>query len=253
MKKNIIIMTITALALLNLQAPAQSSGAKIFWKLSFEDPSSLSNGGLQLFPENDGSGEFKATARTDGGEAYRMDDVGIDSGHTMLRMDGSRRSGLVVQCPEDTGIERDDFSIAFWIKPEENGSGYLATNGTTAPMWLVSLDPDLRLVVNFNGYPLEEAAGKTQAVSSASPLEPGVWHHVAVVFDRAESILIYIDGLLDTTGRDNIASHTGTMRPNVILAGGYDPYPTGMLGEVSFYRGKLADEEIATLAKPKTP
>lgn len=194
------------------------------------------------------SGEdVTVVAKTLGGNAYTLDDVASEDGRTFLKSQPERKSYLEVVLPESTAPGNDNFSVAFWFKPaaRETVPGFLLSAGTSAPTWILQSTDDDHLRIMFDGHS-GDGTGRTLTHTSKMPLNPGEWNHVAVVFDRNDSILVYLNGTLDSYSQP-ISSHPEAMPGRIYLAGPYE-YSSGDFGRIRLFRGKLSEDQIQKLA-----
>jgi hypothetical protein len=91
-------------------------------------------------------------------------------------------------------------------------------------------------------------AGRFEFVDGVTTIRPGIWHHVAMVYDGA-NLRLYLDGRLE-----NSSSLTGliTATPQPLIIGGSVPGPwnfTGEVDELSLYDRALTEAEISTIYK----
>jgi len=84
---------------------------------------------------------------------------------------------------------------------------------------------------------------------STTPVNDGAWHHFVVVYNAADRIKLYLDGLPMESAR---AARPAFFSPARLLLGGIDPGNpmgtlTGQLDEFQIYDFELADSEIEFL------
>jgi len=111
--------------------------------------------------------------------------------------------------------------------------------------WVLSIDASgvIRIVLNDTEYPYNlESLGTTTVTD-------GRWHHVAAVFDRDESLRVYLDGQLEIQDSSlplfNCSIHN-TSNVNIYIgrANSSGMYFEGMLDDISLWRGTRTQEEI---------
>lgn len=199
----------------------------------------------------DANTRMTVIAKTVGGTTYAGEDIGTESGGAFLKLEPEKKSFLEAALPESGALGNDDFSIAFWHRPslKEMAPGYLASTGTSEPTWIVRFDEDNRITISFNGH-AKGSGGSTLRSKSNEALKPDEWNHVTIVFDRNDSILVYINGELDSTSA-SISSHIESM-PARIFLGGPHQYPSGDLGQFQIYRGKLDLAQVQNLAREQS-
>lgn len=138
----------------------------------------------------------------------------------------------------------DALTLAAWVRPDH-------LDGSTQV--LISKDNAYELEVGKLGATTWDLRLDNQVVATApTPLEEGVWQHVAVTWDGTD-VTFYYNGLVDGSG-----SFNGTLtpndddlglgaRPSVPIAGGPVFHFEGALDEVSIYNRVLSATELATL------
>lgn len=144
---------------------------------------------------------------------------------------------------ESIDIDKEDFSISFWIKTTAEG-GLIIIKTTTPPYWLLCLD---------KGKPkflIRSADSKaTNVVLSKKAVNDGMWHHVVFVARRNDDGLFYIDGKLE--GEAPIKANAGSLKKKALIGiGGYGYqkwYFDGLLDSLRVYKGALSEKEIVTL------
>lgn len=185
--------------------------------------------------------------QTDHGSAYTLDDILSEEGAAFLRLQPEKKSYLQANLPDSLALGNDDFSVAFQFRPAATGivPGNLILSGTAEPSWMVTIQEDGRIQVSFNGHALG-SGGQTLVHKSNGLLDPGVWNHVAIVFDRNDSILMYVNGAFDSASSP-ISSHVEAM-PGRVFVGGPHQYPDGDLERLQIFRGKLSEDQVRELA-----
>jgi hypothetical protein len=88
----------------------------------------------------------------------------------------------------------DDFTVAFWVKfsswtgdPSFVANKNWNSGGNLG--WVIATAGDAHLQWNFN-----DGTGRKDYDGPSGALSTGVWHHVAVSFDRDGSAITYLDG-----------------------------------------------------------
>ena len=154
-----------------------------------------------------------------------------------------------IQIPAEVGT---DFSIAFWMKTTSTG-------GAGAQWWNGSglVDGEVPgAVADFGtslvGNKVAFGIGNPDTtIMSASAVNDGAWHHVAVTRNGASGAMqLYCDGTLQAsaTGPTGTRSAPTTLRIGSIQTG--FGYYNGSLDEVRLYNYALAAAEVAKLFRP---
>lgn len=93
--------------------------------------------------------------------------------------------------------------------------------------------------------------GGGAATDSTSSVSAGQWYHIVATFNRP-TVSIYINGILDKTGTDNVASFasgSGTAR----IGGITSNYFNGKIDDVRVYNRALSADEVAQLYRLNAP
>ncbi|MGJ8683817.1 MAG: LamG-like jellyroll fold domain-containing protein [Nonlabens sp.] len=161
-----------------------------------------------------------------------------------LTMDGTNDYVSTTYSPPSGNVAR---SIEAWIKTTANSVpnaggrqqiiadfGSFTTGGrfTFNVLW----GGAIRLEVGGNG------------VSGTVAVNDGNWHHVAVVYDPANSagtVALYVDGNLDTTGTPTVSVNIGNTTPFTIgrRVDGVNNF-TGSIDEVRFWNRALTPNDL---------
>jgi sialidase-1 len=171
------------------------------------------------------------------GEALELNGVDqyVDVGHPA---DGSLDFGQDI-----------DFTIAAWIKVSETPADQYTIvskgdRGSSARI-LFKINGDLAYITLAN----EPGGGQKPDFTSNTPVVDGEWHYVALVADRRNATMIYVDGVLDAEGIGSDATDVNTESPLYIGKShqdGNDPrrFLEGLIDEVSIYNRALSINEI---------
>jgi hypothetical protein len=146
------------------------------------------------------------------------------------------------------------FSVSAWVRLDraDRSATVISQDGTNVSGFRLEYRADLGSwalrvpVADLAGAPDDLAVG-------FSPAEPGVWTHLAAVYDRpAELISVYVNGLLEGQ-----TSHITPWRADGDLAVGRGldagqpaEFLAGDVDEVTVYQGALTQAEIGQLANP---
>jgi hypothetical protein len=139
----------------------------------------------------------------------------------------------------------ESLTIAAWIKGDAWGSGgdvdVILRKGEGAPN-------DYQLAIAAGRATLSLYRDSTHSISAAgnTELEPGLWYHVAAVWDGA-TVKVYVNGQLDNTP----AAFTGTIATDTrsVYLGGQtgSNYFDGMMRGVQLYNRALSATEIVAM------
>ncbi|MCF6149238.1 MAG: S8 family serine peptidase [Candidatus Kuenenia sp.] len=131
----------------------------------------------------------------------------------------------------------DAFSITAWIKITSLGK--LMIVGKTYQTYQFFISPEGNLIFQRNSMtPINYNAG----------LAPGIWYHVAVTFDTADGMSLYLNGsLVDTNGDISVTNENDIVTK--IGATGYAPkhFFFGTIDEVRIYHRALTGQEVIDL------
>ena len=158
------------------------------------------------------------------------------------------------------GRDNRDFSIAFWIRPEDSGSGAwrgvvfkgiepgppLANWRRTPGIWLHPSENRVHFRISTdygNG-------GENEGGDSAAVIQAGTWTHLAYV-KSGRRLRLYLNGLLD--------QEVVLRSPNILYSDdpfylGANPHYAGFVGALSEFRvyaTALGDDEVRTLAQDR--
>ena len=184
----------------------------------------------------DSSGNFIASLNN--GLSFTTDSVTGGAG-TALEFDGSDDFTVVSPCP----VYSDDFTWAAWIKFSDplQGFGIISTSpssGNIRARIIIGADGKLQYGLYNSSWAEKNGVGNN--------LADGVWHHVAVTFDRDGCAKAYVDGVLkdDTL---SIAAKNGTVVGTHYI--GYESWSVskrfnGIIDEVMEYKRVLTADEI---------
>jgi len=158
------------------------------------------------------------------------------------------------------GRDNRDFSLAFWIRPEDSGSGAwrgvvfkgtessaaLADWRRTPGIWLHRSENRVHFRISTdygNG-------GANEGGDSAAVIQAGTWTHLAYV-KSGRRLRLYLNGLLD--------QEVVLRSPNILYSDdpfylGANPHYAGFVGALSEFRvyaTALGDDEVRTLAQDR--
>ncbi|MDD5707310.1 MAG: LamG domain-containing protein, partial [Kiritimatiellae bacterium] len=139
-------------------------------------------------------------------------------------------------------VSEDDFTIAFWCKPEK-AAGVLLHSTTSPPYWGLNFAGDgrLRFAMNSGG------GRATTVAESRGKLTEGAWHRVVMMFDRGRFLRLYLDGELSIC--HPIAEQSGALRRTLSI-GGPHHFFQGCVDEFTVRRGTFSPGDARALLTP---
>ncbi|SMD27632.1 LamG-like jellyroll fold domain-containing protein, partial [Kibdelosporangium aridum] len=146
---------------------------------------------------------------------------------------------------------RGSFTVAAWIKPEQTSAPVAAVSQSGATNSVFALGFDERKRWSFTMLGPDGSLREEARVYSDAVAQPGVWAHVAGVYDTGKhEIRLYVNGLLVSTGSFASAWHAAEelsfgRSKAVGKWGGYMP---GTLDDVTLYDRPLFQDEVSQLA-----
>jgi len=184
-----------------------------------------------------------------GNEQYTTGKIG----NAAFDFDGSTRIALANESNFDRDINQP-FSIAFWVKSTVipsatdifiskgaavGSAGYFIAYGLTTG------DVQFRIV----------AGATTHAISSTTPMDDGIFHHVVATFSgnsNRSDMKIYIDGILETTGTAQAMSGSSLNNDAFTIGaesdGGRVVAGDVFMDDVRFYNIELTAPQIAVIS-----
>lgn len=158
---------------------------------------------------------------------------------------------VVIDDSSDLEIGLGDFTISVWFKTNKLGTqqqiirkGYdhrVEGEGR----WVLSIDASgvIRIVVNDIEYPGSLEASGTTIVTD------GRWHHVAAVFDRDQSLNVYLDGIIEIqdpslTLLSNSIHNKSIVKVYIGRAHSSGLYFEGMLDDIALWNDARTQTEI---------
>jgi len=152
-------------------------------------------------------------------------------------------------------VEPEQFSLAVWVRPsraqkEQVIFSKLSTSPRAREKWLeLKLDASGRAVLKVPG-----ASPFNSSVQASTRLASGRWTHVAATYDGGRAV-IYVDGA--PAGEAHVDPFDGSRGPVFVGArpdaqgkrARFAPLFDGRLDDLRVYRGALAPEEVAHVAR----
>ena len=145
-------------------------------------------------------------------------------------------------------LTRVPFTIAFWMKIPAGDTNYQIPLSKRAA-WS---DDGYQFSVNFDGQ-----AGKAGFVVgspsaelfSTTPVNDGIWHHLAVTLTPDGDMILYVDGKEESrTGAPAVRATTAALRFGALTESGAPlPLFTGSLDEIQIHHTALSAVELGAL------
>lgn len=135
----------------------------------------------------------------------------------------------------------DVMTIMAWIKTDSESDGEIIGWGGSGPNFQLFVSPTGILTYG------EWDGAAWLPTESATPVNDGVWHHVAVTRDGGADIKIYVDGRLNGSGAAHGALPGSTSHLNIGVLGhdwGYQSYFNGMIDDLWVYSGIVDAADI---------
>jgi len=142
----------------------------------------------------------------------------------------------------------DAFSIEAWVRLNDNGLrqviSKLGIEGGIFRGWGLQTLP----MGHIGAYVAAEWEVNTRFVEGVTPLGDGVWHHVAMTYDGEDKILLYVDGLPETLGFENVSGSITTLETTATThIGNYD----GSGSPDEYFQGDM--DELRIWSEERTP
>ncbi len=146
-----------------------------------------------------------------------------------------------------------DFSISYWVKTTATGGfgqWYAGRSMVDADIPGVANDWGISLTGDRVSFGMGDA-GAGFTIRSTTPINDGVWHHVAATrVCSTGAMKLYVDGALQASGVGSTAVRNapGGIRLGSTLFGG--TYFSGAIDELRIYNYALENSQVAALAAP---
>ncbi|MBI3583168.1 MAG: DUF2341 domain-containing protein [Nitrospinae bacterium] len=157
-----------------------------------------------------------------------------------LYFDGSR----YVDIPDSDDFNLSSYTIDAWVKVPDGlttGIRQIISQDNGTSYW--------RMRLNNNTLELCDSRLTSPCNNTATTINDGEWHHIAVVRDDAlDKVLFYIDGVNIWTVSSLTETGTHAINANIQIGRKYNgtEYFYGMIDEVVLYNRVLTDAEIQT-------
>lgn len=165
-----------------------------------------------------------------------------------------------VSLPSLNLSDADSLSAAVWIYSDLAEVGFIFYNGNYGEFGLTCGDTSTaRHHLNLNPdhaiFSVKLSDGKWYGVQSSSFMEPNVWHQIVGVWEKGNSVKVYVDGILN--GENNNIADQSLYKPISWYPSSLGIYGQDLLNNTCFFKGlmnnvmifdkPLTDEEIGTL------
>lgn len=151
------------------------------------------------------------------------------------------------------------YTISMWVKIAGTGQNDLRMFSESSS---INNDPLLNLGTRNDGSDdsfdvyLRDTGSPNHQFSTGMPLD-GTWRHIAYTHNDAnQQIQLYVDGVLDRDNwnfKDIASPDVDTTSIGAILRANPSHWVSGMIDDVSLWKGVMSPEKIAELASGTTP
>jgi len=150
-----------------------------------------------------------------------------------------------VEVPDSPSLRvgSSDFTLIALIKVQSTGTIQEVIGKWRTGSWRryeLRVDSDGRAMALL--YVTEDKYAK-----SSRTVDDDMWHFLVGVFDRDESIKIYVDGVLDGIYEGDNSGDIGTDLPLQLSKGPHDRWVRGLIALALVYRGLLSEERIEAM------
>ncbi|MEW5760062.1 MAG: LamG domain-containing protein, partial [Candidatus Thermoplasmatota archaeon] len=156
-----------------------------------------------------------------------------------------------ISTPAGSGLTNlENGTVSLWFKPSVDynpttdwdmlvGAWPDSTDGN----WNLALGYQTRCKIDF------QIRGGNIIQSDSDTFNSGVWYHVAVTWEKNGKLKMYIDGVLQSDVKDNIAPYAGNANKNIQIAQnfGWGNNFNGTIDEVLIINRSLSTDEIYQL------
>lgn len=164
---------------------------------------------------------------------------------------GSNALTGAARADNSIALQSDYTTISFWVNPNSlpgTGEVYLLSNGGWQERWKISMPSHGKPV-----FTTHSGGACCSDMDSGTPLNVGVWTHVAMVHDGTKD-KIFFNGVL--VNEKNVAGALDKTRHPLGI--GYDPIDNGgffdgAIDDVQIYNVALDDATIAALYNAQNP
>ena len=157
-----------------------------------------------------------------------------------------------VELGENFGFEAtDSFTIEAWVKTDQLGFMQVVTKLGIEENTFRGWGMQISDFGTISGYVTTEWFAHFRYVEGTAFVSDGAWHHVAMVFDGADTILLYVDGQPDAISDQSVIGTMSTIQTfSTTHIGNYDgngnpgEYFTGNIDEVRIWDTARTPAEI---------
>ena len=208
---------------------------------------------------DEGSGAAATDASGNGNDGILQGDAGWANGLVgphALSLSGT--GGGFVDVPKPVVDTSQSYTVMAWVKVNQikGFQTFVSLDGDQISGFFLQLRADTGRF-GFAVLPSDNAANNQPALASEQDdPDPGVWYHLAGVYDAAaQTVSLYVNGLLQETvpfkSPWRVGGHT------IIGRGKFGGNPVdlvgGMIDDVRFYQSALPAAAILAIAKPYIP
>lgn len=154
---------------------------------------------------------------------------------TAVSFDGDYDYVTIADTTGDLEIHRD-LTISLWMK---------RTAGTAGDEWFITKSGEFAWKLS-NNIPYFFIYTPDLTLVDASPIGLNEWHHLAAVYDTAaETVSIYIDGLLSNS--QTVSGEIPPRQSDLIIGAGSDAGMIGIVDDIRIYNEVLSAEAVNQL------
>ena len=146
-------------------------------------------------------------------------------------------------------IQGGAWSVGAWVHSTDS-------SGTNQAIISSGSGSSNEMLLSYNGSTGEfrgtsRATSSTNEVVSTSGLGVDQWHHVALTFDGTNSLKLYINGALDSSGTGEVLTSTGVSNFRIGNSAHGTGFLAGFIDQVFMFDRELTAAEIANIYNTK--
>ena len=168
----------------------------------------------------------------------------LDPADKAVRLNGVDQR-VIVNSPANGSLDfgTSNFSVETWFRTAANGEESPISKQTlTGSYWDVTVTDDPGHVGQVRAKIFDGTVTRT-VYGPSIRVDDDKWHYVAVLYDRANGITVYVDGLSKFTAGASPGSVTNTSPLRIGFAANF-PYFNGDIDEAAVYSGLLSPARL---------
>lgn len=135
------------------------------------------------------------------------------------------------------------FSVSCWVRTTDTNGEIIAKSTGAAPLWRVQLSSGKPLVR------LNDGVNNLSAITPATTVNDGDWHHICATGDLNGNLIIYVDKVAEAT--TNIAAMGDCSTSGSLVIGRFGDassnYFGGTISNIKFWNRDLTAAEVGKL------